>query len=195
MAKPVVTLDYASFRAGLRRRLDSTKRAVPVVVNKASKNVCLRAVQFTPKASAAKIRSDLTTNGLALRLLQSPAMQGRLPRKLQGFTRGTHTKAQLDEAARQLVGRAVQSVAYIKAGWVKAAQAFGGATRSKVSDKGLAGQSYGKPASVARPVAEGGNAARGAVKVGTPALQQALNFVGKDLVPDAQKTMATAFNR
>ena len=86
-------------------------------------------------------------------------------------------------------------MAYIKAGWVKAAQAFAGATRGKVSDKGLAGQSYGKLASVSRPVAEGGNAARGAIKVGTPALQQALNFVGKDLLPDAEKTLAKAFNK
>ena len=185
-----VKLDMRAFNAGMRRKLAVTKRAVPVVVNQASKNVCLRAIAFTPKADPKQIEAQLTQNGFVFRLLQSKSFQARLPRKLQGFTRGTHSRAQINEAARQLVALRRRSVAYIKAGWIRAAQAFGGATSQQVSNRSLAGKGYGKRATESHPQAEGVNFARGASTVGAEALQQAVNFVGKDMADYAEKKLA-----
>ena len=94
-----VKLDMRAFNDGMRRKLAVTKRAVPVVVNQASKNVCLRAIAFTPKADPKQIEAQLTQNGFAFRLLQSKSFQARLPRKLQGFHPG-HAHPRADQRGR-----------------------------------------------------------------------------------------------
>ena len=185
-----IQFDMAGFQNGLRRKLAASRRAAPVVVNQAAKSVCLRAIAFTPKANPGQIEAELTNNGLAFRLLQSKSFQGRLPRKLRGYARGTHTRAQIDEAVRQLVALRRRSQSYIKAGWIKAAQAFGGAPSGRVSTRSLAGQGYGRKATEGNPEATGANLARGASKVGAGALQQALNFVGKDMLDYAERKLA-----
>ena len=195
MVQPIVTLDFRGFQAALRKRLAATKRTVPEVVNKASRNVCLRSVQFTQGANPTEIKAALTTSGTVCKLLQSRAFAHRLPKELAAKVGTRRTRAELIADAQTLIAQRRRSCKNIAAGWIKAAQVFGGALQRKVSDKGLAGHGTGKLASVARPVAEGTNAAAGAVQVGTPALQKALDFVGKDLVPGAQKTLAKTFNR
>lgn len=185
-----IKFDLSGFQNGLRRKLAATKRAVPDVLNAAAKNVCLRAIAYTPKADPAQIEAQLTTGGLAFRLLQSQSFQGRLPKKLRGFTRGKYSRAQINDAVRKLVALRRRSAGYIKAGWIKAAQAFGGAARGRVSEKSLAGRGYGVRATQSSAKAVGVNLARGASTVGAEALQKALDYVGKDMVSYAEKKIA-----
>lgn len=185
-----IQFDRTGFHAGLQRKLAATKRAGPTVVNKAMGNVCLRAASFTPKADRAKIETELRTGGLLFKLLQSPTFQSRLPRKLRGFTRGTHTRAQIDAAATLLLRARNASVGAIRAGFVKAAQAFGMGQRQRVSARGNPGKSYGVRATSSQAVATAANLATGAVAVGSAPLAHAMEFVGKDLSDYAEKTLA-----
>lgn len=185
-----IKFDLAGFQRGLRAKLAATKRAEAEVLNQAAKNVCLRAIAYTPKADPAAIERELTKGGLAFRLLQSRSFQGRLPKSLRGFTRGTHSRKQLNDAVRKLVTLRRRSAGYIKAGWIKAAQEFGGAARGRVSEKSLAGRGYGVRATQGNLKAIGVNLARGAGTVGADALQKALNYVGKDMLSYAEKKIA-----
>lgn len=185
-----IKFDLSGFQAGLRRKLAATKRAVPEVLNQAAKNICLRAIAFTPKADPTAIERELTSGGMAFRLLQSRSFQGRLPKSLRGFTRGTHSRKQLNDAVRKLVVLRRRSAGYIKAGWIKAAQEFGGAARGRVSEKSLAGRGYGVRATQSSAKAIGANLARGASTIGADALQKALDYVGQDMTAYAEKKLA-----
>ncbi len=130
---------------------------------------------------------------MALRLLQSPSYQSRLPARLRGYTRGTHTKAEIDAAARQLVTLRRRSAGYIRAGWIKAAQDFGGAAKRKVSAKSFAALGRGTRATESRLAASGTNAATGALAVGSEPLRRALDFVGRDMIAYAERKLAKAW--
>ena len=186
-----VKLDMATFRAGVRHKLALSKRTEAEILNKAGRDISLRAIKYTPKADKGAVRANLTTNGTLLRILQSPRASDRLPRSLQGFTRGTHTKEAIDAAAARLLALRLRSIGYIKAGWIKAAQAFGGAKSRKVSSKGNAGKSYGIKATVYHLIATGENMATGAPKVGPAALQKSLDEVGRDMLSYAPKQIAS----
>ena len=88
-----------------------------------------------------------------------------------------------------------RSAGYIKAGWIKAAQAFGGAAKGRVSEKGLAGQGEGTRATAGHLVATLTNCARGAGVVGGEAFQGAINFVAADMTEYGQRELAKKLKR
>ena len=184
------TFDAPAFQRGLRHKLSLTRRAAADVMNGAGRDVCLHSIKATPKANPAAIKAKLASNGTAFRILQSPATQSRLPKRLRGFTKGTHTRAQINAAAAALIAARRRSSGYIKAGWIKAAQAFSGAPSARVSSRGLASKGFGRRATANALAIEGANLARGAGSVGLPALQQALTVVGEKMQTYAPKKLA-----
>ena len=189
-----ITFDQSTFNAGLRRKLALTKKTEAEVLNHASRNVCLRAIQFTPAADKDAIQAQLASNGLVFKLLQSPAFQDRLPRKLAGKAFAKRSRAELIADAKTLIALRKRSIKNIAAGWIKAAQAFGGGKNRKVSDKGNTGKGYGKRAKENALEASGVNAANGAPKIGAKPLQEALNFVGKDMLTYMPKKIVKVWN-
>lgn len=178
-----VTFDLSTFREGLRAKLAVTKKTEAEVLNQAAKNICLRAVSFTPKA-----------NKGAIRALDVKIIAGAVAKKLRGGHGGKIGISGREFAARIKKERArrIRSVAYVSAGWVKAGQGFGGGLKKKVSAKGNAGKSYGKKATDSTLAAIGANLANGASVVGARALQEAADFVGRDMLSYAQKKLARA---
>ena len=193
MASSGCKFDLSTFRAGLRAKLKVTKKAEADILNRAGGSVVANAIRLTPRADPAKIEAELTTGGLAFRLLQSPRFQSRLPKKLQGFTKGTHTRAQLNAAAKQLVALRRRSANYIRAGWYPALRTFRPGVAGKVSEKGLASQGKATKATESRLVATFENHARGAGDVGAAALQQALDNEGRSMQSYAEQKLAAAW--
>ena len=185
--------DLSTFRAGLRAKQRVTKQAGSEIINRASGSTIANAIRLTPRANPQAIKARLSTGGTAFKLLQSPAMQSRLPKRLQGFTRGTHTRAQLDAAAATLIRLSAASAGYIKAGWFNALAVFRPGSARHVSEKSLAGQGQASKATPGRLAATFSNFSRGADKVGVAALQQALNEEGESMKAYAEKKLAQAW--
>ena len=188
-----IKFNLGTFQAGLRAKLRVTKKAEADILNQAGGSVVANAIRLTKKASAADIRSTLQSNGTVFRLLQSPHMQRRLPKKLVGYTRGTHTRAQINAAATQLVRARVSSRGYIAAGWFPALAVFRPGTTRRASAKGLAGQGRATRATSGKLVATFQNFSRGANQVGAAALQQALDEEGRSMQSYANKKLAAAW--
>lgn len=184
-------LDLTAFRVGLEHKRRASKRAFPEILNKAGRDISLRAIQFTDAANRATIRAELNS-GLALKLVQSKRFAHRLPRKLQGFPGGKHKRAEIDAAARQLVRLRANSANNIRAGWIMPARVFGGALNRKVSGLGNTGKGYGGKARESSLLAFGVNLANGAAKVGLGPLQRAVNFVGNDMAGYAPRLLTSA---
>lgn len=189
-----IELDTNALSAAIRAYAGATKKDLADVVNRAGRAVILGgkgvrgAVQLTKKASAAAISEALKKDGLAFQILNSP--RARKPKKLSGWTSKGKTRAEINEAARQLIAARRSSAAYIVAGWLKAAAGFGFTTRKRVSGKGLAAKSYATKATPGRLVATLANLARGADIVGRGALQQAVNNAAADMMAYAERKMS-----
>ncbi len=188
-----VTFDMSTFRAGLRVKLAVTKKTEAEILNQAGGSVLANAIRLTRKASNADIEAALGSNGLAFRLLQSPQMQRRLPRSLQGFTRGRHTRAEITDAARKLIQARARSRGNIAAGFFKALAVFRPGSARKVSGKGLAGQGRATRATASRLVATFENFAAGADTIAAPALQQSLNEEGGKMKQYGEARLAQAW--
>ena len=193
MATSGIQFDLSTVQDGLRAKLRVTKKTEAEILNQAGGSVVANAIRLTKKASAADIRSVLQSNGTVFRLLQSPQMQRRLSKKLVGYTRGTHTRAQINAAAAQLIRLRVSSRGYIAAGWFPALATFRPGSRRRVSARGLAGQGRATRATPSRLVATIENFSRGAGAVGAAALQQALNEEGASMQDYAKKKLAAAW--
>ena len=193
MASSGIQFDLSQFQDGLRAKLRVTKKTEAEILNQAGGSVVANAIRLTKKASAADIRKTLQSNGTVFRLLQSPQMQSRLPKKLTGFTRGTHTRAQINAAATALIRARVSSRGYIAAGWFAALSTFRPGANRRLSAQGLAGQGRATRATPSRLIATFENHARGAGAVGAAALQQALNDEGQSVQSYAEKKLAQAW--
>lgn len=185
--------DLTTFRAGLRAKLRVTKKTEAEILNQAGGSVCANAIRLTKGARKSDVEGQLSRNGLSFRLLQSPAMQRRLPKSLQGYTRGRHTRAELNEAARKLIALRGASRRYIAAGWFKALAVFRPGSSRRVSDKGLAGQGRARRATSSSLVATFENHSRGAGEVGAAALQQALDDEGRSMKAYGERKLAAAW--
>lgn len=188
-----ITFDTGAFRKGLRAKLAVTKKTEEQIINQAAGSVCANAIRLTKGAKKNEIIGDLTSNGLVFKLLQSPRFQARMPGYLKGFTRGTHTRAQINDAARVFVAQRARTIRYIAAGWFKALAVFRPASKRKVSDKGLAGKGTARKATERILEAVFVNFSRGAGEVGARPLQQALDEEGRSMQSYAEKKLANAW--
>lgn len=119
----------------------------------------------TEKANAAKIRAALKADGLAYRLIKKTGL----------------TREQIKKKAEALIAMRVRIVGYIKAGWYKASQAFGG-RGGKVKPGGLAAQGEGRRAKPSNLTATLTNKTIGAVEVSGPALAKAMDEKRRDML-------------
>lgn len=202
-------LNYTEFSRGLQAKLRASKKDEADITNRAARDVCLKSIKYTPRAQAKGLGQELLQDGYLMRLVYavyhpvggqkkqkhlvpglatSPAKPGAT--RIPGYTR-----TQMRELANRLLAHKRRSRGYIAAGWIKAAQAFGAALNRKVSNAGEAGKGYGKKATPSRLEALGANLATGAILVGPPALQQALDEVGLDMSAYAERKMAGNWNR
>ena len=174
-----MTLDTSLFSRALRQKARRSKQTIPQILNRAGGSVAANAINLTPAAVRTDIVANLTSGGKAFRLLQSPKYQHRLPKKFQGYTRGTHTRAQINAAVRSFVKSKAFSRNYIKAGWFVALKVFRPGSKRRYSEKGHAGEGKGKKATVLSAFASLENHSTGSAKVGFAALQEAVNKEAK----------------
>ena len=185
--------DLSTFQRGLRAKQKATKKTGAEIINRACGSTLANAIRLTPRANPQAIKAQLSTNGTAFRLLQSPAMQGRLPKKLVGFTKGTHTRAQINAAAAKFIQLKAASSGYIRAGWFKALAVFRPGSARKVSSKSLAGRGRARKATPGRLSATFENFSRGVDKVGAAPLQRAMNEEGRSMLAYAAAKLASAW--
>jgi hypothetical protein len=154
-----------AFSRTLRRYADLSSKGAQEAINKKAKDVCIRAIRETPKADRGKIKSELEANGLVYRLIKKTGLK----------------RAEIEKKAKAMIRVRQASIAYIKAGWYKAAQAFGG-RGGKVRPDGLAAKGSGEKATKGKLTATLTNAAYGAPTVGGDALDRAMESVRKDMM-------------
>ena len=171
-------LDISQIQKAFEEIKRATKKDGKDILNRAGRNVCLRAIKDTPRADAAKIRA------LDPRIFIAAVVKDLAGRKV--------SRAEFNDLVKKKRAGRARSVGYIKAGWANAAKAFG-AKGGKVSSKGLAAEGYGKLATENKLVAVLANHARGASQVGSDALQGAINFVAKDMAAYAKRALAKTF--
>jgi hypothetical protein len=172
-------VDTKQFVRAMQEYSRATKKDEAEILNRAGRNIAFRAAQFTPITQPARIRAEMRNNNLAAKIL---AKRG----KFKGV-KISERKAIVD----RMVKARERSARYIRVGWAAAIAAFGGkATRFKVNPKSEAAKGYGFKAMASRLVATLGNNSKGADKAGSNALQEAVDFVAKDMLGFAQRTLA-----
>jgi hypothetical protein len=170
--KPVADFKAAekAFAATLRQYSSFSKLTAAEAINKKAKDVAIRTISRTTKADAAKIEATLRGPGRG---------GGTLVYRL--FDKTGMTRAEIKAKAQRLIRARKSAVGYIRAGWYKAAQAFG-ARGGKIKEGGLAAAGRGVKATPSKTEALLENKALGATEVSGPALAAALDSVRADMM-------------
>lgn len=169
----MVTVDFKKaereFTRTLRQYTELTSKDVADAINKKAKDVAIRTISNTPKADPAKIESELRGPGRG---------GGQLVYRL--FNHRNMTREVAADQARRIIRARMTAVAYIKAGWYKAAQAFG--ARGGKTRAGWTRAGSGKRATATKPEAVLTNRTIGATLVSGPALAAAVESVRADMM-------------
>lgn len=168
----------ASFSRVMRKYAETSSKGAEEAINKKAKQVCFMAIRETPKADKGAIQTQLEANGLVFRILKKRGLN----------------KAEIAKKAKALIRARKASVAYIRAGWYKAAQAFGG-RGGKVKPGGLAEQGSGTKATARKLEATMTNRAVGAPAVGGDALDKAMDHVRKDMMEYLAKKLRAGWGK
>lgn len=173
-------LNAKPFQGALREYGRATNKDAADILNRAGRNVALRAVQLTPKATAAKIRAELAANNRAIYATIRRLKRAGVPQRGMSRTR-------FAEEINKTIAARRRSAAFVSSGWFPALADLGGRSRAAT---GSAAKGSGKRATERHLLAVLINAATGANKVGREALQQAVDFVARDMLAYAQKKLA-----
>ncbi len=184
-----MTFDLRGFTKGIDAVLDSTKKKLPDVLNKAGLTAIIGsgsvqgAIQRTPRATFAGMTRDKVAMHVAHR------------NRLQGIkmSRGEFSAEVTKEMARRRRAKGYTA----GPGWSNAAKALGGrgVRTNERFPKSYAAKGGGTKASVEKLIATIENAAPAAVKIGGPALQAALDATGADMEQYAARKIQEAFDR
>jgi hypothetical protein len=160
----------ADFAKTMREYQRLSKREAADALNKKAKDVAIRTISRTPKADKGAIEASLRGPGrgggtLVYRLFQHKGM----------------TRMMADDQAKRFIKARQASIAYIRAGWYKAAQMFG-ARGGRVRPGGLAEKGSGTKATPGNLTAILENKTVGAEKISGPALSKAMDEVRKDML-------------
>jgi hypothetical protein len=147
-------------------------------LNKKGKDVVIKTISKTPKASASGIRGELGRDGLAYRLVKKTGK----------------TRAQIAAAVRKLIAARARSASYIRAGFYKALSVLGG-RGGWVRGGGMADKSTGTRATTFDLKVTIVNRTVGAAKVAGTALAQALDEVTADMMVYIQRKLAERWGR
>jgi len=185
-------LDTREFQRALLKYIPTTKRDLPEIVNKRAVNVAFKAIRYTPKANAGKIRRKLkrqAKNKAPLAALIVNKLQGRFGRR--GYY-GAKMKSEVDD----FIAGKVRGIGYLKSGWLAAAQhlaRMAGMRVGKSRGAKLFGDGAHGRAKVAKPgwtpTAEIINKAAGIADVGKPALQKAMNAEAREIMRHVERKL------
>lgn len=175
----LVIENLPQFVHALREYEKATHKDGETILNRAGLNVGYRAVQFTPIATAAKIRADLMRDDHMRYALTSLSL------KKKGT--GTLKSPQFREVVRKFIARRIASRGYLRSGWAPAIETLGGSYRGRKVGKG---HGWATKASVLHLVTEIANTVPGIDKVGVEALNKAIDFVAADMLEYAQGLLA-----
>lgn len=167
----------------------ATEKDMAYILNRAGRNIAFKSIKYTPKAIKTAIKSSLESmvtwrDGHQVPLKYLLANSFIMKRGYAAVTGNL-----MKEAAARLLRRRNSSVAYIKAGWLKAAIAFGGTREAKFSKNGLAKKGYGKPATPLNLKAVLANYSYGAELIGSSAVQKAVIETSADMISFANKKL------
>jgi hypothetical protein len=164
-----------AFAKALREYQTITSKTVVETLNSKSKDICLKAIQYTPKADKTKVRSYWQTYGY--QILNKKGLK----------------KAELQKLVAKAVAKHGQSVSYIAAGWINAAKAFGGAIKGtrgvKLLTDGYAAKSFGTKATKDKTKTTFTNMAKGAPEVAQDALYRSMQTVLADMVQHTKEEL------
>ena len=185
-------LDTREFQRALLKYIPTTKRDLPEIVNKRAINVAFKAIRFTPKASAPKIRRQLKKQAKG----KAP-LAALIVNKLQGrFGRQGYYGAKMKSEVEEFIKGKVRGIGYLRSGWLASAQQMarlagmkvGRSRATKVYGKGEHGQAkHAKPGWT--PSATIINLATGIADVGKPALQKAINAEARELIRHVERKL------
>jgi hypothetical protein len=189
-----LNIDTREFNAALRQYIKVSSRTLPEIVNKRAVNIAFKAIRYTPKARKSQITKDLkaksNTNpkapigAILVNAGRKPALSGGdLKQAVENLKLGRH-----------------RSAGFIKSGWLGAvkdlqphAKVFRRTPRVNVKGKP---KGFGRPARKGlNPTAEIVNQVAGAVKVGSSALQLAMNDDADDMRTFTAKRMQKDANK
>jgi hypothetical protein len=205
------------FQASLRAKMAASKRTEPEIVNKALKDVALRAMQFTEAADPTTIEAALRRDKIALKLA-TKKLAGRAgtvrvnSRGYTGRTKGGNlrkfskrvSRAQIAAEARKIINRRKAGARAIRAGWIPGARTVGAGARGGARlTQGSAQRGTGRRATQSAPYGFIRNSlvtrsARGGRRMGVGQIRQAIaglraavSFVASDVEKYVrQKTLA-----
>ena len=185
-------LDTSEFQKALLKYIPTTKRDLPEIVNKRAINVAFKAIRFTPKANAAKIR-----RALRLKSRLNAPLASLILNKLQGkYGRKGYYGAEMRAEVEEFIKGRVRGIGYLKSGWLASAQQMarlagmkvGRSRATKVYGKGEHGQAkHAKPGWT--PSATIINLAEGIADVGKPALQKAINAEAREIIRHVERKL------
>ena len=179
----MLTLDTRDFERALLNYASATDKDMADVLNRAGRNIAFRAAQFTTPAQPARIRADILAHEGLLEALTSR----RLKKK------GVRAENFKTEMKKTLAIR-MSSARYLRAAWAEAIAKFGGAFKGK---KMRGASALVKKANAVSLLAEitalvneptSAKADSAEAKM-MPALQEAVDFVGADMLEYAAKKM------
>jgi hypothetical protein len=166
------------FQHALRTYQEATGKDGVTILNRTGRNVAFRAAAFTPKATAARIRSDLSKDPHLVYALTSLAL------RKQGI--GIVPKPGFRQEVQKFIARRVASIGFLRAGWAPAIEALGGSFRGR--KMGVHG--WASKATISRLITEIANTVPGIDKEGVFALISAVDYVAADMLEYAENLLA-----
>lgn len=187
-----IVADNRDFIRSIRAVQRATKRDFADVLNRAQRNVALKAFEETKKANPGTIEADLKENQLALKIV-SRQLHGKIGSvvtikrgKNAGKTRKITrvTRKQIGAAAKRLIEKRKRGARFLAVGWLPAAGRRSGTRRG-----GLASKGYVIEATPSKLVGEIANASFDALKgpaqaASTAMMTQALSKAVKKTARD-----------
>ena len=189
-----VKIDDREFQAALRDYMKVSRRTLAEIVNKRAVNIAFKSIRYTPKAKKSRINRDLKQKSRIAPKAPIAAILVNSKRKP-----GLYGQDMVD-AVEDLKVKRARTLGFIKSGWfgaIKNLQPHAKVRRRapRVNIQGKP-KGYGRPARAGlNPTAEIVNQVPGANKIGSDALQRAMNedaidmktFTAKRLQQDANK--------
>lgn len=185
-------IDSKEWVAALNEYVEEvTNHDLPYILNKRGRNIASKAAKFTPKATKAEIKADLSRQSNGGRNF-GPWLfvLTNAKRKKKGLS-SVGGKAMSGPAIEFMKGRN-SSAAYIAAGWLPAIIKFGGHSKREVHSKSKINEAQNKLATAGDLVAILENTARGSGDVGFEALEKAIAIDTRDMLEHVERLQARA---
>lgn len=179
-----MSVDISEFSKAIDMYQEASGKDIDYIMRKQSKNVLMRAIQFTPKADKAKIEAEMNQHWHKGTLASNLAAIRLKKRGIKNID-----YKMLNEEGRKIIAARKRSIGYIKAGWHKALKDLGGNPRM-THEKSLA--RFGRAEIIKTSfdyIVNAYNYSTGADKVGLHPLVKAVDYVSQKLVEHSNKLL------